>query len=267
MTLEDLDRRISFIDSQFRISDEAGRKATESLKFDYPDKLPEDPFSKEYLEEQWRRYEFMTGHPYSIAHEDGTVTKPFPFVTNSPKIISNYIRTLANLIELMSLKKDDKLLEFGIGGGTSTELFLKCGYNVLGVDVNQKALEEVRENNKNYQFHLKLRCEDMMKFKTFDKFNAIVFVQSFHHALDHRTFLNQLREFLAPDAAIYFCIEPIVTELDMPWGVANIGQSLWSLRKDGWFETVFREDYFFELLKREGFKPEKFNNIYKASKL
>src|SRR5690606_7991143 len=50
----------------------------------------------------------------------------------------------------------------------------------------------------------------------------------------------------------------ISPQFPVPWGLRMDGQSLWSIRKFGWFELGFSDHYFVEALAREGWSATKY---------
>ena len=92
-----------------------------------------------------------------------------------------------------------------------------------------------------------------------DKFDAILFFESFHHSFDHFATIAHCRDRLATGGKIVFAAEPITNAFAIPWGVRLDGMSLWSIRKSGWLELGFREDYFIDAMRRSGFRVQKYH--------
>src|SRR5262249_27119700 len=83
---------------------------------------------------------------------------------------------------------------------------------------------------------------------TDQKFDAIVFFESFHHCWEFKRLLQGLHRVLKPGGKIYFGAEPINRDFTVPWGVRLDGESLFVARKWGWMELGFHADFFAELL-------------------
>ena len=64
--------------------------------------------------------------------------------------------------------------------------------------------------------------------------------------------LRALRQAVMPEGRIFFGGEPITADFPMPWGLRLDGNSLWAIRKNGWLELGFREDYFARALAETG---------------
>jgi hypothetical protein len=61
---------------------------------------------------------------------------------------------------------------------------------------------------------------------------------------------------LKPKGRIIFAGEPIIDQLPYASGLNPNGEALWQIYRHGWFELVFRKDFFLELLKRHNFVVE-----------
>ncbi len=85
-----------------------------------------------------------------------------------------------------------------------------------------------------------------------EPYDAAVFFECFHHCTDHLRLLRALHRALVPGGSIYFGGEPITPHFPVPWGLRMDGQSLWSIRKHGWFELGFNDDYFAQALGATG---------------
>jgi SAM-dependent methyltransferase len=88
------------------------------------------------------------------------------------------------------------------------------------------------------------------------EFDAVLFFESFHHSTRHLDLLASLDAVVAPGGRVYFAAEPIEDEYYAPWGPRLDGESLWAIRKNGWFELGFRTSYFFGALRRSGWSAE-----------
>jgi hypothetical protein len=62
---------------------------------------------------------------------------------------------------------------------------------------------------------------------------------------------------LTPEGRVFFAGEPITADFPMPWGLRLDGNSLWAIRKNGWLELGFREDYFRQALEQTGWSGMK----------
>ena len=78
--------------------------------------------------------------------------------------------------------------------------------------------------------------------------------------------MESLYEKLSLNGRIFFLLEPIMPYFDRPWGFVRYdGETWYQIRKNGWLEIGFREDFFEQLLLRTGFKIRKIHILYKNS--
>jgi hypothetical protein len=97
----------------------------------------------------------------------------------------------------------------------------------------------------------KVNFFDIDRFE--EKFDCILFFESFHHCENHNLLLSKIERVLKPGGKIVFGAEPITTDFPIPWGLRMDGQSLWAIRKNGWLELGFNRKYFTEALSKLGF--------------
>src|SRR5208282_2947790 len=93
--------------------------------------------------------------------------------------------------------------------------------------------------------------------RTDRKFDAAIFFECFHHCSDHLGLLRGLSRAMGDDGKLFFAAEPISADFAMPWGLRLDGGSLWAIRKNGWLELGFREDYFLAALRATGWRAAK----------
>jgi hypothetical protein len=89
------------------------------------------------------------------------------------------------------------------------------------------------------------------------KFDAILFFESFHHCSDHQTLLAKLKTVLVEGGRVFFAAEPITPTFSQPWGLRLDGESLWAIRRFGWLELGFQDSYFVRTLQRGGWVAKK----------
>ncbi|MDD5191682.1 MAG: class I SAM-dependent methyltransferase [Candidatus Nanoarchaeia archaeon] len=88
---------------------------------------------------------------------------------NQPQEIKDYLRE-ENKLLLEKIKKGTSLVDFGCGYGRHLELLAERLSYGLGIDINDKAVEQARRNLSKYN-HIELRvadCRDLCLRQTFD---------------------------------------------------------------------------------------------------
>jgi len=225
-------------------------------------KLPRDPRSADYREAQLRLYEAIAERGYQVANEDTPfdhaekMRLPFPYATQSPEIVGNYLMTYGNLIKTMGLPLHARILEIGSGYGPLTYQLASMGYSVTCVDVSEKLLAYIRARTENLPGRVETLVADMNHLELEGSFDAILFFESFHHCADHIGLLKKVPALLEPGGMLVLAGEPIVPKgtpaVPYPWGLRTDGLSLWFISRLGWIELGFEESYLLGLLESLG---------------
>ena len=258
-TTDELDAMIDECDRALAISDDAMRAVFATFQMAPPDNLPRDPFSMEYREAQLRLYTQISGRSYSKANEatefdvDVAVRRPFPFNTQSCATTGEHLMFMGFLLRTMALAPGSRVLEFGPGWGNTTIALAQLGHHITAVDIEPRFCELIKRRAAATGVTIEVVNDDFMWIEQADgQFDAIVFFECFHHASNHLALLRALHRVIKPEGRIFFGAEPITSDFPLPWGLRLDGQSLWSIRKCGWLELGFHEDYFANALTMTG---------------
>ena len=261
-TLAELDQKMRECDSA--ASDDQLRQVFATFRMDPPPGVPDDPFSTEYHEFQLDFYSRIAGKAYDIANEAtvfdvaDAVRRPFPYCTGSSLTTGESLISTGFILRAMDLMPASRVLELGSGWGTMTAVLAMLGHSVTAVDTEERFCELLRRRAAREDFAVTMVNADFSRVERTDEvFDAVLFTSSFHHAADHLGLLRSLHRVVTPEGRIFFGSEPIQPGLPYPWGLRLDGQSLWSIRKHGWLELGFSEEYFAEALKRTGWLARK----------
>ena len=264
-SIAELDAVLKEVAAAHAVSDDAVRAALSSFRYVVDvGNLPADPYSIEYNKYQLELYERIAGRPYEIENERTSFLSgdagalPFPYYTQSWKTVSDHIVMLGLIIRTLALPAKASILEFGPGWGNTSLALAQMGYQVTAVDIEQRFLDVIAHRCRDLATPPRLLCRDFAQVGELgERFDAILFYESFHHSSDHQALLAGLPDLLKPEGKVLFAAEPIDDSLPMPWGLRLDGMSVWSTRCFGWLELGFTETYFREALKRAGFAVEK----------
>ena len=240
--------------------DDQLRQMFSQFSASYDLNVPQDPFSQDYRDYQFKLYEHLTGRAYSNTHEKSDfdvayhAINPFPFCHGSAAKVGNQLLAIGFIIKVMNLPKGAKILEFGPGWGNTTLILAKMGYQVTAIDIEQNFVELIKTRAR--MEHITLTClqGDFATIRELkETFDAILFFECFHHAQDHLSLLRDCHQVLKEGGLICFGAEPITDDFPLPWGLRMDGESLWAIRKNGWLELGFNKTYFHEALRQCGF--------------
>lgn len=263
-TLDELDEILRKLDKAAEVSDDELRKQFRTFRMEFDARVPDDPYSQEYRDRQFELYARIAGKNYSISNEvsvfdiDKAAVRPFPYYTESCETVGYHMMAIANTIRLMKLKKGSRIVEFGAGWGNITIALAMMGFKVTSVDIEKNFCELVDRRAKQQGVCINVINSDFSWIEQVgEPVDAILFFESFHHAADHLALLKALNKATRSDGRVYFAAEPIIPDFPIQWGLRLDGESLWAIRKYGWLELGFREDYFRRTLDALGWVVEK----------
>lgn len=264
-TLTQLDAQLGEAEAASKRSQDEFRKILDGFVLD-PSKilgqLPRDPGSEAYRLAQMQFYELIAGAAYKTANEATPFDHahmlrwPFPYSSRSPSVVGDYLMTYGNLIKTMNLDRDARILEIGSGFGPLTFHLASMGHHVTCVDVHEPLLNYVRERTQSLPGTVETLLADMNELDFEERFDAVIFFESFHHGADHRNLLGKVADWLEDDGVLVLAGEPIVPKgsvaVPYPWGIRLDGLSLWCIRRYGWLELGFQQDYLRAVLEETG---------------
>ena len=257
----ELDAKIEECNRAEAISDDAMRALFGTFRMDPPEGLPADPMSAHYRDVQMALYRQVAGRDYATANEvtafdiEAAVRRPFPFSTRSATTAGEHFLAIGYLMRAMALPPGSRIVEFGPGWGNTTMLLARLGYQVTVVDIEANFCELIRRRAVLEGVEVEVVQDDFFwAERCGQRFDAALFFECFHHCDDHLRLLRALHHAVVRGGRLVFGAEPISDAFTMPWGLRLDGNSLWAIRKNGWLELGFREDYFAQALAATGWR-------------
>jgi len=229
--------------------------------FNYLDH-PTDPNSVEYYNFQKKMYRKISGKDYQIKFESSdimvseVIREPYKYLEFNQKRVSQELEAISLLIGELNLNYGDKFLECGGGRGHITEQLCLLGLDVTAIEIDKNFCKVVNSRLTPYKKKFKMLNTDFKSGVNSIKDNSlkgVLFHNCFHHSYDHRELLTDIFKKLTRDGVIFFLNEPISNTYKLPWGLRLDGESLFQIRRYGWYELGFREDYFNDMLDDLGF--------------
>ena len=246
-----------------------------------------DPMSDAYAEQQHRLWQIMSGidrryiadideREHSWGDID-PVRSPGFFVKRDAQAVStasDQLIATGMLLKHSGLEPGQWALEYGAGFGQTALALARLGVNVDTVDISRTFCEYVRRQAEFFQvpltpFHGRFGLNP----RPGQKYNTIWFYESFHHCLDFKEVVRQMRDLLASGGRVILGGEPIVESeyaaVPYPWGMRLHSEVAAVVRQHHWFELGFSERFLFELFTAEGFvghriecEPSLFGRLY-----
>jgi len=94
------------------------------------------------------------------------------------------------------------------------------------------------------------------------RYDLILFYESFHHCADFRRVVHTVKNHLAQNGRVLLAGEPISRNenphLPYPWGLRLDAESLVQVKRFGWFELGFTEDFLVSIFSSAGFSAQRF---------
>ena len=277
-TLEELDEMLLKLDAAQQVSDDELRRLFPTFRMNFDLHVPEDPSSDEYAKYQFDLYRRISGKTYTVENEKSTfdlvsaVLRPFPYYTGSCETVGNQLVAIGHIIKSLDLKTGTKIVEFGPGWGNTTIALAMMGFDVTAVDIEKNFCDLIKRRAENHGVDIEVINADFSWIEQIkDPVDAILFFESFHHASDHVRIIKALKNSVKEGGKVLFAAEPITPDFPIPWGLRLDGESLWAIRKFGWLELGYSEDYFVKTLRKYGWSVEKlmfdhpWSTIYKAT--
>jgi len=182
------------------------------------------------------------------------IEKPYSYTSQEPSIIANQMRDWANILEAIGLPAGSRILEMGAGWGNTSLLLAQSGLEVSVLDINPLYLQLINERSHRLGLHINtIESEFLDIVKIGERYDAILFYESFHHSIDHAKLLDALKDCLVPNGRICFAGEPIIENAPYPWGLNPAGEALFQMHCHGWMELIFDKTYFEQLIDSLGF--------------
>lgn len=253
--------------------------------FEYLGETPAgDPFSPDYRQAvlaQYRRianvdsYDIYTNESAQIQAAPPLDRDQFPFSTNDTKAAGLYLMGVGLVMREMSVPAGSYVIEYGAGWGHLATMLAQTGYDVTCIDAEAAFVDLINARGAQRELQLKAYRGYFGSRPDGDRpVDAVVFMEAFHHSLDHLEVVQNIHRMLRPGGELILAAEPVYPWQRFAWGVRGDGHSVWAVRKFKWMELGFETQYFIKMLTRCGFSVTRthlealgpFGLIYKGRK-
>jgi 2-polyprenyl-3-methyl-5-hydroxy-6-metoxy-1,4-benzoquinol methylase len=168
-------------------------------------------------------------------------------------------------MQKLALRDGQSVLEYGPGTGQLALACARNGCDVTVIDIEPKYVEAIREQARRLDVPIRAEIGHVGDLPDPGKrYDAVLFFESFHHALHHNELLRRLHDAVVDGGRVYLAGEPIIDAHNMwapafstSWGPRTDMLSVWAMRASGWLELGFREEYLVEAASRAGWEVEK----------
>src|SRR6266516_3920768 len=202
VSLEEIDRKL----------DEAAALPTEGeridllcnsyLRLDEGLDFPPDPFSDAYRRwvlKLWaqlsnRREGYNpAAHELSGYPEKVDMQSPPPYNIESGELLGDTLICWGFLVRTLDLKPGQSVLEYGPGSGQILLQFARMGVRAAGIDIDPVFVRFIREQGERLGLDIRTRVAEFGEtVEPGERYDAVLFFESFHHALDHLALVERL---------------------------------------------------------------------------
>ncbi|MCE2576692.1 bifunctional 2-polyprenyl-6-hydroxyphenol methylase/3-demethylubiquinol 3-O-methyltransferase UbiG [Komagataeibacter sp. FNDCR2] len=233
-----------------------------------------DSDSKEYKENILKLWSEITNRKKydpeidEVTPLDGldAIRRPAFYSTGSAYEAGKHLMAIGHLLMRSNIKSGNKVLEYGAGFGQTSVAFARVGAQVDTVDVNKPFCDAVSEVAKFYDVNLKSHIGEFGYNPSGEDhyYDLVFFYECFHHCLDIKKMIAQLKKIVKPTGKILLAGEPICDELSpilpYPWGIRLNWENVAIMRYRGWMELGFQKDYLFKCFSDAGFSCHVYND-------
>lgn len=248
----DLDAFVAECDARGGIHDAAVKRdaADFALCFDTPVDTALDGFDPAYVDAQLALYRELSDRTLDQTRNELTdvdmaaaTDGANPYDSGNPNQIAPHLRSIATAALAADLPAGARVLDMGCGWGLSTEVFDYCGCQVTAVDINPEFVELVTRRAERRGSVVTTHCSSFDDFTTDDEFDLVFFYESLHHSVRPWHVLDKVGRVLAPGGKLTIAGEPIQDTWWPQWGLRLDAESVYCIRKHGWFESGWSSDF------------------------
>lgn len=263
-TTRDLDEFVDRCDEMGGIASPECRVATKNF-FYRPDTAVDielDPFSEAYFNQQISVYSEISGRDLNqeageVSHinVDELVNTANPYGRQDIAFISKHCRTVLTALMVANPPAGARILDLGAGWGLSSEMMAYCGAKVTAVDINPHFVELITRRTERTGLPIEAICGNFDDVEPGHDFDMALFYECLHHSIRPLETLKRVAEFVSPNGRIVFAGEPVNATWWPHWGMRLDAESVYVMRKHGWFESGWSSEFICECFRRAGFEP------------
>lgn len=228
----------------------------------YPVNQDLDPFSEDYVQEQFALYEEITGHPYRVLSDEQTaldvdahVRAANPYNHPDPALLAMHMQRLSRGLRYGKARLGETLLDLGCGWGLSSELAAYVGLKVKAIDVNADFVRLVNQRAAAGGRAISAENATFEEFTIEGKADLAMFYECFHHAVRPWAVLERVVANLNDSGRVILVGEPVNSIWWKNWGLRLDALSVYCIRKFGWFESGWSMPFLLEMLRRSSLIP------------
>lgn len=260
----DLDEFVAEYDERGGIADPVAQVWVSdfSLGFVTPVDVEADGFSERYSKMQLDLYRELSGREVDQTTNemhvdldlDRLVAAANPYGSVDVDHIAKHARTILTALVVSDLAPEARVLDMGCGWGISTEMLAFSGCAVTAVDINPEFVQLVERRAKARGYAVQVEVGSFDEYEPAGQYDLVFFYECLHHAIAPWRVIDRLGRHLAPGGKFTIAGEPIQDTWWPSWGLRLDPQSVYCIRKYGWFESGWSRPFITECFTRAGFE-------------
>jgi 2-polyprenyl-3-methyl-5-hydroxy-6-metoxy-1,4-benzoquinol methylase len=223
-----------------------------------------DPFGPQWLQQQLDLHREISGRGLDQAANeqvdidiDRHVAAPNAYDHWFPKPFSDHLTRLLSVLRLADPRRGSILLDMGCGWGLSSEFMAQAGLQVVAMDINPQFVALVNRRAARLGLPITAHIGEFDHWGPAHPVDQVLFYECLHHALRPWEVLRRFATTLNKDPGCHVLMagEPVQAHWWPHWGLRLDGESLYVMRKHGWFESGFSLDFIRRCLALAGLEP------------
>jgi 2-polyprenyl-3-methyl-5-hydroxy-6-metoxy-1,4-benzoquinol methylase len=220
-----------------------------------------DPYGELYYGQQIALYTEISGRALNQTSNEQFdfdvlphILAANPYNHPDPAVVAQQIGTLTAVCRLAAVKRGALALDMGCGWGLSSETLAYCGLDVDAVDINQNFIDLVNGRAQRLSLPMRAFRSDFDSFRPpfGRKYSLALFYECFHHATKPWELMRAVVAWLEPSGKLVLASEPVQSTWWKSWGLRLDPLSIYCIRKYGWFESGWSEEFLHDMFSRNG---------------
>jgi SAM-dependent methyltransferase len=145
------------------------------------------------------------------------------------------------------------VLDLGCGWGLSSEMMAFAGARVTAVDINPPFVELVRRRAARLGLPIEVVESDFDSYDDDRQYDMVLFYECLHHSLRPWVTLDRIGQLVKPGGKIMWAGEPVNQYWWANWGLRLDCDSVYCMRKFGWWESGWSAEFLTRCFARSGF--------------